>query len=138
MISEYSVKDIDEINNLGSKLNPNFTKLFHVDNLNKGEMIYVYKDNNKVVAFIHISINYEVVDLLNIIVDSEYRNKNIATLLMDYMIGLLPIDTKKILLEVNKNNERAIRLYNKFNFKVINIRKKYYNGEDALIMERIL
>jgi len=138
MISEYSIKDIDEINRLGSKLNPNFTKLFHVDNLNKGEIIYVYKDNSKVVGFIHISINYEVVDLLNIIVDNEYRNKNIATLLMDYMIGLLPIDTKKILLEVNKNNERAIRLYNKFNFKVINIRKNYYNGEDALIMERIL
>ena len=42
----------------------------------------------------------------------------------------------KITLEVNENNQYAIKLYKKFNFKEIGQRKKYYNGKDtAIIME---
>lgn len=44
----------------------------------------------------------------------------------------LPTD-KPIHLEVNCNNIAAIKLYEKFNFK-IHIRKNYYKSEDAIIM----
>ena len=41
-----------------------------------------------------------------------------------------------ITLEVNENNIYAIKLYEKFDFKEIGRRKKYYNGIDtAIIME---
>jgi ribosomal-protein-alanine N-acetyltransferase len=40
-------------------------------------------------------------------------------------------------LEVRKSNTAAIGLYERFNFKRIHIRKKYYSdGEDAIIMQR--
>ena len=138
MVSNFVIEDIDRINELGTKLNPKFKELFHIDKLNSNEKIYVYKENNQILGFIHISINFEVVDLLNIIVDEKYRNKHIATLLMDYMITDLPNNASRILLEVNKNNTAAIKLYYRFNFEVINERKNYYGSDNALIMERSL
>ena len=58
--------------------------------------------------------------------------------MLDYMLGLLPDGTKKILLEVNEKNLIAIKLYYKFNFEIINIRPNYYGNDSALVMERVL
>ena len=138
MVSNFIIEDIDRINELGTKLNPKFKELFHIDKLNSNEKIYVYKEDNQILGFIHISINFEIVDLLNIIVDEKYRNKGIAILLMDYMITDLPNNAMRILLEVNEKNIEAIKLYNRFNFEVINERKNYYGSDNALIMERKL
>lgn len=43
---------------------------------------------------------------------------------------------KYITLEVRASNEKAKRLYEKFGFKSLGVRKKYYqdNNEDAIIM----
>lgn len=138
MVSSFNNLDINQINELGSKLNPKFKELFHIDKLNSNEKIYVYKENNKILGFIHISINYEIADLLNIIVDADYHQKHIATILMDYMITDLPESVTKILLEVDENNKNAIKLYYKFNFEIINSRNNYYGHNNALIMERSL
>ena len=44
-----------------------------------------------------------------------------------------------ITLEVNENNLDAIKLYEKFGFEKLGIRKKYYNNTDnALIMTKKL
>ena len=93
---------------------------------------------NHVLGFLHIAINYEIVDILNIIVREENRNQKIGSLLFDYMITELPQSITKILLEVNENNISAINFYNKFNFEVISTRKNYYGNSNALIMERKL
>lgn len=138
MVDKLTKKDINEINKLGQILNPNFEKLFHINDLNPNEFIYVYKENDTVLGFIHILINYEVVELLNIVVKEEYQNKHIATLLMDYMITALPKTCERIILEVESTNLKAIKLYNKFNFLKIGERKKYYGDNDAIIMERSL
>jgi len=136
MVSSFEKIDIEKINELGMTLNPNFSKLFHIDNLNKNEKIYIYKENNEVLGFIHIAINFEIVDLLNIVVAENSRNKGIGSLLIDYMITDLPKNIKKILLEVNENNSEALKFYYNFNFEVINTRKNYYGSDSAIIMER--
>lgn len=42
---------------------------------------------------------------------------------------------KVITLEVNECNISAIKLYDKFNFEKVGVRKKYYDGKnDAIIM----
>ena len=43
---------------------------------------------------------------------------------------------KKLILEVSEQNINAINLYKKHNFVEINRRKGYYNGIDAIIMEK--
>ena len=53
---------------------------------------------------------------------------------MDYIIN--KYSNYRFLLEVSINNYIAIKLYENMNFKIINIRKKYYNDIDAYVMER--
>lgn len=136
MVDSFKAEDVLRVNELGCLLNPKFEKLFHIDSLNKNEKIYVYRDKDNILGFIHVSINFDIVDLLNIVVDEKMRNKGIATLLMDYMIGDLPKSVKRILLEVEENNVDALRLYNRFNFEIISERANYYRNNKALIMEK--
>jgi [ribosomal protein S18]-alanine N-acetyltransferase len=137
MVEQYKNKYLDEVNNLGKLLNPNFINLFHIDKLNPDEKIYVFIDNGKVYGFLHISKSYETIDILNLIVDEKQRNHGVASLLMDNMISELDSEIKKVMLEVKATNYEAIKFYIRFNFKTISIRKKYYDGkDDAIIMER--
>lgn len=136
MVSNYSLEDINKINELGKQLNLNFKKLFHIEKINPTEKILVFKERHIIKGFLHYNINYETVEILNIIVDKEYRNNKIATLLLDNLITIIPKDIKNIILEVREDNIPAIELYKKFNFEQINIRKNYYNGKNAIVMER--
>ena len=76
-------------------------------------------------------------DITNIVTKKIARNNGIATKLMEQLIRISKQKSMaKITLEVNENNQYAIKLYKKFNFKEIGQRKKYYNGKDtAIIME---
>lgn len=138
MVSNFELADIDNIIELGEELNPNFKELFHIDRLNDNETLYVYKEDGKILGFIHISINFEVCDLLNIIVKDKERNKGIGSLLMDYMITSLPKSVEHILLEVNENNKEAISFYYRFNFEIIRKINNYYGNNKGLVMERKL
>ncbi len=133
MISKYQSKDIDAINNLGLEINPQFKALFNINRLPKYEDIIVYKENNKLVGFLHYFNNIDYGEIINLIVIKEKRNNNIASSLINHLINDL---NKRIILEVRESNMAAINLYQKFNFKIINTRKNYYNNESGFVMER--
>lgn len=134
MISKLTKEEVQEVIQLGTTLNPNFSKLFHIENLNPNETIYLYKENNINKGFIHIQNGLDIIDLLNIIVKPEYQNQGIGSVLLKYIIDNK--QDKKIMLEVRSKNINAIKLYQKYDFKIINIRKNYYKDDDAIIMER--
>lgn len=134
MISKLTKEEVQEVIQLGKMLNPNFSKLFHIENLNSNETIYIYKENNINKGFIHIQNGLDIIDLLNIIVKPEYQNQGIGSVLLKYIINNK--QNKKIMLEVRSKNINAIKLYQKYDFKIINIRKNYYKDDDAIIMER--
>ena len=134
MISKLTKEEVQEVIELGAMLNPNFSKLFHIENLNPNETIYLYKENNINKGFIHIQNGLDIIDLLNIIVKPEYQNQGIGSVLLKYIIDNK--QDKKIMLEVRSKNINAIKLYQKYDFKIINIRKNYYKDDDAIIMER--
>lgn len=137
MGNNYSKEDINQINILGTELNPNFEKLFHIENLPENENIIIVKEKNKIKGFLHYSKIYECLEIQNIIVDKMWRNNGYASALLDNLIQNNK-DAKKILLEVNENNEEAIKFYQKHKFVEINRRPKYYQNGDAIIMERVL
>lgn len=91
-----------------------------------------YTLDNKIVGYLYYSNIYDRIEINQIEVQKEYRNQKIATKLMQELIK----ENKDITLEVKKTNTIAIKLYQKFDFKEIAIRKGYYNGIDALLMER--
>ena len=137
MIRQATNSDIKAINELGLLIEGNYSKLFNIEELLTKDYvnIYVYEENNDIYGFIHLESHYEICDLINIAVRSNMQNHSIGSKLLEYSINNMKAD--KMMLEVRESNVNAIKLYNKYNFKVINIRKKYYGDENALIMESV-
>ncbi len=79
----------------------------------------------------------EEAHITTLAVDPAQRGKKIAqALLVEQIEHLYKEKVKYITLEVRVSNAAAIKLYEKFGFKSLGVRKKYYqnNDEDALIM----
>ncbi len=121
MIKE--INDITYLNNLSD----------YKITLNSFNKVIGYYIDNKIVGFLDYSVMYEKIEINYIFVINEYRRKNIAYSLIEYVIN--NYDFENITLEVNVNNINAINLYKKLGFKVIGIRKKYYDGVDGYLME---
>ena len=141
MIREATIFDNLKINRLGKIVNENYEKLFKLDEIlnEKYSKMYVYEIDDNIVGFIHATVLYETIDIINIAVEPNYRRKKVASNLFDYLLTEAPSQVRLITLEVNENNLSAIHLYDKFSFDKLGIRKKYYNGEsDAIIMSKKL
>ena len=137
MIRELTISDNNDFQELGKLLNNNFANLYNLnDELKRDYSIVLgYEKEGKIVAFLHINLIQDEIDIINIVVAKEYRKQKIATKLLTYIINNYP--NKKIILEVNEKNSNAYNLYLKMGFKENNRRKGYYNGDDAIIMVRI-
>lgn len=94
--------------------------------------------SGEIVGFAGIKIILDEADIMNIVIKKDFRNNGIGSLLLDYLISYSKsINLKTITLEVNEINIPAIKLYEKFDFEKLGIRKKYYNGKnDAIIMSK--
>lgn len=140
MIRDFLETDFEAIYKLGNEISENFSKTNNLKEIFKDKFtkVLVYEKANKVVGFLMYIELVDTVDILDIIVDKKYRNQNIASCLIDYMISELNDSVKVITLEVRKSNTPAIKLYEKFDFGIVNIRKSYYDTEDAYLMGRII
>ena len=92
-----------------------------------------YFIGSKLVGYLKYEVTFEVVNIIDVFVEENYRNRGIATKLFQNL--LKNVKPEKFMLEVNENNVNAIKLYKKFGFVNIHVRKKYYKEGDALIME---
>ena len=125
MIRNFEKSDIDEIYKLGNLLNSSFSKTNNLLDIyeDKYTKILIYESENIIKGFLMYTELEAFADINDIIVREEYRNKRIASSLIDYMI--------------RESNIKAINLYQKFGFNIVNIRKSYYNdNEDAYLMKR--
>lgn len=101
----------------------------------------IVKSGSTLVGFMDYWIVKEEVHLINIAVDPPYRRLHIATFLMNHLMEEgRQKGAGKIFLDVRGSNLAAIRLYEKFGFKKIGVRRRYYtdNGEDAWVMVKEL
>lgn len=137
MIRRANYRDLESINIIGRELHDNFDYLFKMENvLNTSySRVYLYEEEGKVLGFIHVDSHFEIMDLINIVVLKEYQGKGIGNKLLEFVVN--NEEYEKIMLEVRESNSTAIHLYEKFGFKEIYRRKKYYGEEDAVIMERM-
>ncbi|MDR2772268.1 MAG: ribosomal protein S18-alanine N-acetyltransferase [Elusimicrobiota bacterium] len=86
---------------------------------------------------------YRVIDdeaeILKIAVDKDRRRLGYGAKMLDDIISFcLKAGVKKIFLEAGINNTSALNLYKSFGFKKISIRKNYYRGQDAIVLEKTL
>jgi len=104
-------------------------------------------DKNELIAFIIGDLIFiekvSEYEILFIYVKKNYRNQGLASHLLKILYHQKKIkNLNKIFLEVAKDNKKALKLYQSHNFKLLNIRKNYYqidnNQIDALCFVKTL
>ncbi|ELC8350847.1 GNAT family N-acetyltransferase [Clostridium perfringens] len=115
-------------------------------NRGKNQYWYVAEENGKVIGLgilmNHGNLRRKHVGVITLMVNSDYQNKGIGSLLMDKLINLSEsLNIIRLELCVFRDNYKAINLYKKFGFKEegIKIKSALKNGEyvDEIMMARI-
>ena len=138
MIRSFKIEDSANKKKHGNQIASNFSKTNDLEKIinDKYTKILVYEIDSEIVGFLMYIELENTIDIVDIIVKEAYRNKKIASCLLDNLITELKEKIKWITLEVRKSNTPAIKLYQKFDFSIINTRKNYYENEDAYLMGR--
>ena len=139
-ITEMTLDDLEQMKNT---LYSDFDNFWSYNILkqeleNENTTYIIAKEKNEVVGFAGISVIFDEATLNNIVVKKTCRGKGIGGELLETLIDLCSdMNLKTFTLEVNVENTPAIKLYEKFGFKNLGIRKKYYNNTtDAYIMTK--
>lgn len=142
MISEMNLQDLEDIKDC---LLINFDDFWSYNILkqeleNGKSKYFVAKQENEIVGFAGIMLIIDEVSIMNIVVKKDKRNLGFGSLLLEKIIDFSKIhNATSITLEVNEKNIPAIKLYKKYGFKQVGLRKKYYNNEDdAILMDLVL
>ena len=141
MISEMNLQDLENIKDcLLTDFDDFWSYNILKQELENGKSKYfVLKQENEIIGFAGILLIIDEVNIMNIVVRKDKRNLGIGSLLLEKIIDFSEIhNATSITLEVNEKNVPAIRLYEKYGFKQVGIRKKYYNNEDnAILMDLV-
>lgn len=130
--------DIEEIS---PNFQTEFDEFWNINNLKNdfqspNSTYFVAKLDNEIVGFAGFLNICDEANIMNIVTKINKRHLGIGSKLLSQLItSAHEQNCKSITLEVNEHNAPAIHLYEKFNFKRIGLRKKYYNNKDnAIIM----
>ena len=94
---------------------------------NKEFQYWVYKKNDKLVAYLGVQFINDFIEILGIGVIEEYRMNGIAGELMNELLDFFNKSSYlKIILEVRESNDTAKNLYTKLGFNKISKRKYNY------------
>jgi ribosomal-protein-alanine N-acetyltransferase len=109
---------------------------FEVSN-NQFSFPLILEDQNKIVGYAVIWRIYEEFHIANLAILPEHQGKKFGKFFLQQILKNTD-ECKYAILEVRESNHKAIKLYEKFGFRVIMKRVKYYrNGETALVMQKI-
>lgn len=104
--------------------------------LDESTCFYVIEYNDRPAGYYVAGNICDEVNLYTIAVDSSYRNKGLASKLVQHLIDKSKdVNAFMIGLEVRVSNQSAIHLYEKFKFKQCGLRPNFYRKptEDALL-----
>jgi [ribosomal protein S18]-alanine N-acetyltransferase len=134
-ISELDLQNIIEIER-ESFDNPWTIEQIHHDILEKKvSNNWGYYKNTHLIGYIFGWIVQDEYHLTNIAIKTEFKRQGIASSLLNFLLELLrKRQIKHIFLEVSNANQSAQRLYERFDFISVGIRKDYYGkGDDAIL-----
>ena len=107
---------------------------------NADQTIYVLEIDLVICGVLVVSLAFDELEILQLVIANEYQNKKLATFLLSEVMAMQDTMTviSKVFLEVRVDNYSALALYKKLGFTQIAIRKNYYrvNGNkiDAAVM----
>lgn len=102
--------------------------------------LYVARLDDNVIGYIVFCIYSGEGHIMNIVVDSPYRRRGVGKYLLESFLEIVQKNAvNEVYLEVSVNNSAALKLYQKFEFQVFGVRKRYYgNGDDAYVLRKIM
>ena len=83
-----------------------------------------------VVGYLYYRDIYVRIEINQITVFDYYKRRGYGSMLMEKVLSF----GKNVSLEVNVNNISAIDLYKKYGFRIVSVRKGYYDGVDGYLM----
>ena len=106
----------------------------------EGIKIFGLLISNLLIGICVIQVVLDEAQINYFVVHKKFRNRGFGSQLMNYLIKQCEkLNLKKLLLEVSRSNITAERLYNRFDFSTVGIRKNYYkDGSDAVLKEKKL
>lgn len=147
-MSKVSIKQMTEedIEKISPILKTEFDNFWTIENLksefhNPTSYCFVAIYEGQIVGFATIWQVLDVVHLNDIVTKKDFRNLGIGTSLLEHLINVARLldGVTSMTLEVKESNIIAQKLYRKFNFEVVGIRKNYYGiNENGVIMTKEL
>ncbi|MDD7463172.1 MAG: ribosomal protein S18-alanine N-acetyltransferase [Anaerococcus sp.] len=142
MIRKMSLEDIDQVYFIE---NQSFFEPWSKETLLKEMQInkflehYVYEEDGEILGFYIANYILDEAELYTLAVREEKRGLGIGSKLLAHLEERSRKKSmNKIFLEVSTKNDSAIKLYRKFSFKKVGMRKNYYSktNEDAYVMRK--
>lgn len=111
--------------------------LFDQEIMQNNKYYYIAKYDGNNIGFVGFETNLDDMNLQKIAVLEDYRNCGVATKLFEYSLQKKQeLNKDKYFLEVDVNNQTAVKLYEKLGFKVLQKRENYYkNGDACFVMQ---
>lgn len=94
--------------------------------------LYIFEKDEKIVGYILWLERKNYYRLYSLAVDSSFQGLGIASKLLEYSFEKLR--NKNFSLEVKTKNIKAIKLYEKYQFKIKKVLKDYYEDSDGYLM----
>ena len=149
--SDMQIKKIDDINGLDLEFLVTLDSMIFSDpwsrkqwqaevrnSSNEVEIVYTKAPQSIPVAFLSYGRSGNDIEVKKVGVLPEFRRQGIAALLLGHLIEqAISSGSYNIFAETSVTNSSAIKLYEKFSFHRISVRKKYYNNKvDALLLQK--
>lgn len=133
-VSAMTEADLDEVVAIEAVSHPKAKgrESFESDLKNDVARCLVLRGEDRVVGYMVVWVT-DVVEVIDIAIAPELRGRRLAERLLARALRLGPT----VLLEVRASNAAAMRLYERFGFARVGLRRGYYaDGEDAVLMSR--
>lgn len=138
LINKMLISHLEEIKDILSAEFDDFWtySVFKSELENPNSQYFVAIRNDEIVGFAGIWKAIDDMHITNIVTKISKRHLGIASMLLEKLIEVSKAEkVNSLTLEVNESNTYAIKLYEKYNFKKIGLRKNYYaQNENAIIM----
>lgn len=133
--------DLDKVVEIekASMPSPWSKELFEEELRRQAAHYFVAEEEGRVVGYMGYWEAPEEAHIINLAIGPAFRNRGFGQKMMEYCMEYAQKRGARLAtLEVRQSNEAAQRLYEKCDFRVVAIRKKYYsdNQEDAIVMIR--
>ena len=140
MFKKVGYSDIPEIVLIESESGGAWNENHFVDSIIAGYPFFTLSSMGQIIGYYVFSFFKDESHLLNLAVKQDHQGQGFGKMLIEHFLQeVKKIGVKNVYLEVRCSNQKAIKLYEKYNFKRIGTRKNYYRKdkknpkEDGLI-----